>query len=66
MINILIPETDQQELWELNGRVNALRGLAMRRKKTGYGRIDVCDVEAVMGWDEPVRRNGHPAMEEEE
>lgn len=65
MINVLIPETDQQELWELSGRVNSLRSMVNRRRRQTYSSIDLEDVEAIMGWDEPVRRNGHPATEVE-
>ena len=47
----LLPENDLQELWMLNGRVEALRGMIMTKMEHDtnplfYGK-DIC---AVMGW----------------
>ena len=47
----LLPENDLQELWMLNGRVEALRGMIMTKMENDanplfYGK-DIC---TVMGW----------------
>ena len=45
------PEDDLQELWMLNGRVEALRGMIMAKMQNDIGALfyarDIC---AVIGW----------------
>lgn len=67
MANALIPENDQQELWEMNGRREALRAF-LKRQKLRNPEVSVSIVEAIMGFEEEIktecRRCGHPAEEE--
>ena len=57
-------EPDEQELWELKGRTEALHGLIKRKHRMELKSIEIGEVEAAMGWDECCRKCGHPASEE--
>lgn len=62
---MLRPEDDTQELWELCGRAEALHGLIRRKHRMELKAIDLGEVEAVMGWEECCRKCGHPSEERE-
>ena len=48
----LVPENDLQELWMLNGRVEALRGLieSKESKQDSDPLFYASDIKAIMGW----------------
>ena len=51
-IGIIIPENDTQELWEMNGMVNALRGFLQHEKENSNSSnpvVYVDEIEAIMG-----------------
>lgn len=56
------------ELCELAGRAAALRDLiGLRKKEESYKRrIEIDEIEAVMGWADGCRKNGHAANEQDE
>ena len=56
------------ELCELTGRAAALRDLInLRKKRESYSRrVDIDEIEAIMGWADGCRKNGHPANEQDE
>ena len=49
---IFIPETDQEEAWEMRGRVNALHDIMKHKKGSGYFASDCIEVCLVMGFDD--------------
>lgn len=60
----LLPENDNQELWMIYGRAEALRAMVKRRRKRMYDSMDMTDIEDIMGWSEECRHCGHPASED--
>lgn len=67
-MNKLVPETDTQELWEMNGRREARRAYLKRRKRANIDNVSIGIVEAIMGYEEEIktecRRCGHTAKED--
>ena len=62
---MLRPEDDAQELWELSGKVEAFHNMIRWKRRNDCSSISLDEVETVMGWDEEAcRRCGHPASEE--
>ena len=57
------------ELYEIAGRAAALRGYINRQRKKRQNEDPLVygsEIEALMGWDEePCRKCGHPANEED-
>lgn len=49
-INVLLPENDQQELWQMSGRVNALHDWIASEVERPYFSDDLTMVCAVMGF----------------
>ena len=49
-INVLVPENDQQELWQMSGRVNALHDWIASEAGGQYFSDDLTMVCAVMGF----------------
>ena len=49
-INVLVPENDQQELWQMSGRVNALHDWIASEAGRQYFSDDLAMVCAVMGF----------------
>ena len=46
---VLVPENDTQELWQLEGRIEALRGYLKARRTTPLCTVYVDDVLAIIG-----------------
>ena len=66
MVSVLIPENDQQELWELNGRVKALKGYIDRNRKKESGLVYVDEIDAILGWGEYAEKYVSPCRCHEE
>lgn len=48
---MLRPEDDTQELWQLTGRVEALRDWLIKRRSTPLATVYIDDVAGIMGFD---------------
>lgn len=48
-ISIYIPENDTQELWQLSGRMDALRDYLLNSRVTSTSTVFVDDVLAIIG-----------------
>lgn len=46
---ILTPENDTQELWQLEGRIEALRGYLANRRTSTLSTVYIDDVLAIIG-----------------
>ena len=57
----LLPENDNQELWMIYGRAEALRAMVKRRRKRMFDNMDLVEIEDIMGWSEECRHCGHPS-----
>lgn len=48
-INVILPENDTQELWELNGRVEAIKGACRHALAEGFSSIDAMEILMMLG-----------------
>lgn len=48
-INVIVPENDTQELWELNGRVEAIKGVCRHALAEGFSSIDAMEILMMLG-----------------
>lgn len=48
-IGLLVPENDTQELWQLEGRVDALRSWLKSRRVDENDKVYINDVLAIIG-----------------
>lgn len=46
---VLVPENDTQELWQLEGRIEALRGYLANRRTSTLSTVYIDDVLAIIG-----------------
>ena len=51
MSSTLRPEDDTQELWQLTGRMDALRDWLKQRRTTSLSTVYIDDVAGIMGFD---------------
>lgn len=48
-VGLLVPENDSQELWQLSGRMDALRDYLLNSRVTSTSTVFVDDVLAIIG-----------------
>ena len=48
-VNVLVPENDSQELWQLEGRVEAIRAICRAKAADGYHSLDIDLLLAMLG-----------------
>ena len=51
MSSTLRPEDDTQELWQLTGRMDALRDWLKQRRTTSLSTVYIDDVAGIMGFE---------------
>ena len=51
MSSTVRPEDDTQELWQVTGRIEALRDWLQKRRKTALSTVYIDDVAGIMGFD---------------
>lgn len=47
----MVPENDTQELWQITGRLEAVKGYLLRRRTTSLATVYVDDVLAMLGFE---------------
>ena len=58
MSSTLRPEDDTQELWQVTGRIEALRDWLKIRRTTSISTVYIDDVAGIMGFDVEGERHG--------
>ena len=48
-VGLLVPENDSQELWQLEGRVEAIRAICRAKAADGYHSLDIDLLLAMLG-----------------